>query len=230
LINDNFQAVNERITAACEDSQRARASVALLAVSKTKPLELIRAAYALGQRDFGENYLQDALPKIVGLPEASWHFIGHIQSNKTRDIATHFDFVHGVASEKIATRLNAARPDHKPPLGVFLQINLVDETAKSGVAPEQAASLAAHVMGCEQLSLIGLMGIPPAAFSLSERGQFFDQLKTLQLDLKKALPTGVLSELSMGMSEDLEVAIASGATWVRVGSALFGRRIPKEKL
>ena len=153
MLNDNFQAVNERITAACEDSQRARASVALLAVSKTKPLELIRAAYALGQRDFGENYLQDALPKIVGLPEANWHFIGHIQSNKTRDIATHFDFVHGVASEKIATRLNVARPDHKPPLGVFLQINLVDETAKSGVGPEQAASLAAHVMGCEQLSL-----------------------------------------------------------------------------
>lgn len=224
MIQENLTAVIARIENACRDASRNPKSVSLLAVSKTKPIEAVQSAYHLGLRHFGENYLQDALPKVANFPAPTWHFIGQIQSNKTRDIAAHFDVVHGVASEKIASRLNAHRPQTKPPLGVFLQVNLVNEASKGGVSPETLPRLIHHVISCEHLTLLGLMGMPPASYDLTERSHFFQNLRALQQTLKTDLPQDCFTELSMGMSDDLEVAIAAGATWIRVGSALFGDR------
>ena len=184
----------------------------------------VAAALDAGQRDFGENYLQDALPKIAQYPQATWHLIGQIQSNKTKDIATHFDVVHGLASEKIARRLNDARPIGRPPLKAYIQVNLVNESAKNGVVPEALHSLVTRVQDCQNLQLLGLMAMPPATFDLSERHRFFSELAGLQAQIKADFDLPQFQELSMGMSDDLETALACGATWVRVGTAIFGAR------
>ena len=224
MIPENLSTIRAQIHQACLQTGRAPATVHLLAVSKTKPASAVAAALDAGQRDFGENYLQDALPKIAQYPQATWHFIGQIQSNKTKDIATHFDVVHGLASEKIARRLNDARPIGHPPLKAFIQVNLVNENAKNGVAPEAVPSLITVVKDCQNLQLLGLMAMPPATFDLSERHRFFSELAGLQAQIKADFDLPQFQELSMGMSDDLETAIACGATWVRVGTAIFGAR------
>ena len=224
MIPENLSAIRAQIHQACLQTGRAPATVHLLAVAKTKPAAAVAAAINAGQRDFGENYLQDALPKIAAYPEATWHFIGQIQSNKTKDIAAHFDVVHGLASEKIARRLNDARPSDRPPLKAFIQVNLVNESAKNGVAPKALPSLVTMMKDCQNLQLLGLMAMPPATFDLSERHRFFSELAGLQAQIKADFDLPQFQELSMGMSDDLETAIACGATWLRVGTAIFGAR------
>ena len=228
MIPENLTAVKAQIHQACLRHHRAPEAVHLLAVSKTKPVAAVAAALNAGQRDFGENYLQDALPKIAQLPEATWHFIGQIQSNKTRDIAAHFDVVHGLASEKIARRLNDGRPKDRAPLKAFIQVNLVNESSKNGVSPQDLHRLVAAVKDCQNLQLLGLMAMPPATFDLSERQTFFTQLAVIRTQLADQFSLPHFQDLSMGMSDDLETAIACGATWVRVGTAIFGARQPQE--
>jgi hypothetical protein len=197
----------------------------LVAVSKTHPAEMVRAAAAAGQRDFGENYVQEALAKIAALSDLplAWHFIGPIQSNKTRAIAESFHWVHSVDREKIAVRLSDARPAHLPPLNVCIEVNVSGEASKSGVAPEELAALAKHVSSLPRLALRGLMAIPeptPDAELQRRRFRMLRELKDALVGEGLALDT-----LSMGMSADLETAIAEGATMVRVGTAIFGERI-----
>jgi pyridoxal phosphate enzyme (YggS family) len=210
--------------AAVRAAGRPAGAVTLVAVSKTFSAAAVRECAAAGQRAFGENYLQEALEKIDALRslDLEWHFIGPIQSNKTRAIAENFQWVHSVERERVATRLHAQRLAHLPPLNVCIQVNVSGETSKSGVAPEGVSELARVFRGLPRLQLRGLMAIPePTPDQALRRGRFA-LLHDLQQDL---IAQGyVLDTLSMGMSEDLEEAIAEGATMVRVGSAIFGKR------
>ena len=223
----SFAAIQERISRACEQSQRPPGSVTLVAVSKTFPAASVREAAAAGQRDFGENYLQEALAKmdeLAGLP-LTWHFIGPIQSNKTRPIAERFDWVHSIDREKIARRLAEQRPAGLPPLQVCIEVNVSGEASKSGVAPAEVPALARIIAGLPQLRLRGLMAIPEPTPDETLQRSRFALLRSLKEDLvRDGLP---LDTLSMGMSADLEAAIAEGATLVRVGTAIFGARPPK---
>lgn len=218
---DNISAINARIHAAAMASGRDPAAVQLLAVSKTKPAVAIREAYAAGLADFGENYLQEALTKQQELSDLPliWHFIGPIQSNKTKAIAEHFDWVHSVDRLKIAQRLSEQRPAGRPALNVCLQVNVSGEASKSGCAPADLPALAAAVSALPGLRLRGLMAIPEPTEVRAEQEAAFATLAQLQAQLGLGLDT-----LSMGMSHDLEAAIAQGATWVRIGTALFGAR------
>jgi len=220
----NLQAVRHRIEAAARGAGRSADSVLLVAVSKTFPHEAVRDAALAGQRDFGENYVQEALEKIQALGDLDiiWHYIGPIQSNKTRAIATHFDWVHSIDREKIATRLSEARAPDVPELQVCIQVNVSGEASKSGVAPEDVAPLAKKVATLPRLKLRGLMAVPePTPDERSQRGRFA-QLRRLRDALNRE---GLaLDTLSMGMSADLEAAIAEGSTMVRVGTAIFGER------
>jgi pyridoxal phosphate enzyme (YggS family) len=223
-IQNNLQAVKMRIAAACETAGRPVSAVQLVAVSKTFPPDAIRALAGSGQRDFGENYAQEALAKIRTLSDLPlvWHFIGPLQSNKTRAIAESFHWVHSLDRGKIAERLSEARPAHLPPLQVCIEVNVSGEASKSGVAPEAVAALAAQVSALPRLALRGLMAIPePAPDAQLQRRRF----RVLR-ELKDALERGGLpmDTLSMGMSADMEAAIAEGATMVRVGTAIFGAR------
>ncbi|VXA92205.1 putative enzyme [Pseudomonas sp. 8BK] len=210
-----------RIREAAQASQRDCATVGLLAVSKTKPAAAIRQAFAAGTRNFGENYLQEALEKQAELSDLplTWHFIGPIQSNKTKPIAEHFAWVHSVDRLKIAQRLSDQRPAHLPPLNICLQVNVSGEASKSGCNPDELPALAQAVTQLPNLRLRGLMTIPEPTDDPSEQRAAFARLRELQQDLNLDLDT-----LSMGMSHDLEAAIAEGATWVRIGTALFGAR------
>lgn len=226
-ISERLQAIRTGIRQAESAAGRAPDSVQLLAVSKTKPSTDIREAYAAGQRLFGENYVQEALGKMEELTDLAleWHFIGPIQSNKTRPIAEHFDWVHGIDRLKIAQRLNDARPDHLPPLNVCIEVNVSGEDSKEGVAPEEVASLAAAIVQLPRLRLRGLMTIPAPTHDPSLQQLPFRRMRELQGSL---LAHGYpLDTLSMGMSEDYPAAIAEGATIVRVGTAIFGARAPK---
>lgn len=220
-IADNIGLVSERIRAAANAVQRDANSIHLLAVSKTKPAQAVREAYAAGMRDFGENYLQEALGKQAELTDLplSWHFIGPIQSNKTRAIAEHFDWVHSVDRLKIAQRLSEQRPDGLPPLNICIQVNVSGEASKSGCTPEDLPALAEAIGALPRLTLRGLMAIPEPTEERVAQDAAFAAVQRLQAGL--ALP---LDTLSMGMSHDLESAIAQGATWVRIGTALFGAR------
>lgn len=220
-IAENIAKVGVRIREAAQASQRDCASIGLLAVSKTKPAAAIRQAYAAGVQNFGENYLQEALDKQSELHdlEVTWHFIGPIQSNKTKPIAEHFDWVHSVDRLKIAERLSAQRPAHLPPLNICLQVNVSGEASKSGCSPDQLSALAHAVSQLPNLRLRGLMAIPEPTDDPGEQRAAFARLRELQQQLNLGLDT-----LSMGMSHDLEAAIAEGATWVRIGTALFGAR------
>jgi len=216
-----LQAVRARIAAAACSAGRAPEAVELLAVSKTFSVEAIRAVAAAGQYAFGESYVREALVKIAALADLSltWHFIGPLQRNKTRAVAEHFDWVHGVDRAIIAQRLNDARPATRPPLNVCVQVNVSGEASKSGMAPADLPALVQAVAQMPRLRLRGLMAIPaPSANSDRQRAQF-----RLLRQLRDGLDTP-LDTLSMGMSDDLEAAIAEGATLVRVGSAIFGRR------
>lgn len=219
-----LQACHRRIENACNAAARARHCAALLAVSKTFPAPLVREAWAAGQRAFGESYVQEALDKMAALTDLDieWHFIGPIQSNKTRPIAEHFAWVHGVDRLRIAERLSAQRPDTMPPLQVCLQVNISGEDSKSGVAPGALPDLARAVADLPRLRLRGLMAIPRPSPVPAEQRAAFRALADLAQDLgSSGLP---LDTLSMGMSDDLEAAIMEGSTLVRVGTAIFGRR------
>ncbi|AEA71822.1 putative alanine racemase [Pseudomonas brassicacearum subsp. brassicacearum NFM421] len=220
-IADNIAQVSSRIRAAEQAAQRAEHSVKLLAVSKTKPVQALREAYAAGLRDFGENYLQEALGKQLELTDLPliWHFIGPIQSNKTRAIAEHFDWVHSVDRLKIAQRLSEQRPADLPPLNICIQVNVSGEASKSGCTPADLSALANAISALPRLKLRGLMAIPEPTEDRAAQDAAFAAVERLQASL--ALP---LDTLSMGMSHDLESAIAQGATWVRIGTALFGAR------
>ena len=223
-ITANLQAVTSRITTAAQAAGRSTGDVALLAVSKTFSADCVRTCAAAGQRAFGENYLQEALDKISALQtlDLVWHFIGPIQSNKTRSIAETFHWVHSIDRERVAQRLNDARPPSLPPLNVCMQVNISGEASKSGVAPEETAALAQAIAALPRLKLRGLMAIPEPTPDSTLRRQRFALLRELQL---KLVALGhPLDTLSMGMSDDLEDAIAEGATLVRVGSAIFGMR------
>ena len=216
-----LQAVRARIGAAAQAAGRAPDTVELLAVSKTFDVDAIRAAAAAGQLAFGESYVQEALDKIAALADLSltWHFIGPLQRNKTRAVAEHFDWVHGVDRAIIAQRLNDARPAARPPLNVCVQVNVSGEASKSGVAPADLPALVQTVAQLPRLRLRGLMAIPALSKSADQQHAQFRLLRQLRDGLDVPLDT-----LSMGMSDDMEAAIAEGATIVRVGSAIFGRR------
>jgi hypothetical protein len=223
-IDVNLQAVKARIATAAKQCGRDPAGIQLLAVSKTFDAAAVRAAYAAGQRSFGENYAQEALDKISALADIDleWHFIGPVQSNKTRQIAEHFDWVHSIDRLKIAERLSAARPAHRAPLQVCLQVNIGNENTKSGVALTAAAALACEIATLPRLRLRGLMTIPPASDAFAVQRGYFAQLRILRDTL--AARGCQLDTLSMGMSADLEAAVAEGSTIVRVGTAIFGMR------
>lgn len=220
-IAENIAKVGVRIREAAQASQRDCAAVGLLAVSKTKPAAAIREAFAAGVQDFGENYLQEALEKQAELSDLAltWHFIGPIQSNKTKPIAEHFAWVHSVDRLKIAQRLSDQRPAHLPALNICLQVNVSGEASKSGCNPDELPEMAQAVTQLPNLRLRGLMTIPEPTDDPSEQRAAFARLRELQQSLNLDLDT-----LSMGMSHDLEAAIAEGATWVRIGTALFGAR------
>ena len=220
-IAGNIARVEARIRAAALAVQRDVTSIHLLAVSKTKPAGALREAHAAGIRDFGENYLQEARAKQLELADLPlcWHFIGPIQSNKTRDIAEHFAWVHSVDRLKIAQRLSEQRPADLPPLNICIQVNVSGEASKSGCTPADLPALAAAISALPRLKLRGLMAIPEPTEDRAEQDAAFAQVRSLQERLNMGLDT-----LSMGMSHDLESAIAQGATWVRIGTALFGAR------
>jgi len=229
-----LQAVKARISEAARAAGRTPGEITLVAVSKTFPPQAIAEACAAGQTDFGENYAQEGIEKIAALfellrqrnasPERHlfWHYIGPIQSNKTRAIAEHFDWVHGIDRTKIAERLSASRSDDKPPLQVCIQVNVSGEASKSGVAPDTVLGLAQTIIGLPRLRLRGLMAIPEPTPDPALQRSRFRMLREIRDEL---LRRGVaLDTLSMGMSDDLEAAIAEGATMVRVGRAIFGER------
>jgi PLP dependent protein len=213
--------LKENMTKASCAAKREPGEITLVAVSKTFPAQSIRAAAACGQRHFGESYVQEALEKQNELKDLDlvWHFIGPIQSNKTREIAKHFDWAHGVDREKIAQRLSLQRPQSLAPLNVCLQVNVSQEASKRGVAPREVFSLAKFVSGLPRLNLRGLMAIPAPD---RDPRPYFRLLRTLKEELNDQ---GFrLDTLSMGMSGDYEIAIQEGATLIRVGSAIFGNR------
>ncbi|MCB1678565.1 MAG: YggS family pyridoxal phosphate-dependent enzyme [Halioglobus sp.] len=224
LLFENIAKLRERVRLSAQKSQRSTSDITILAVSKTRPAGDIRAAYHCGLQQFGESYLREALPKIAELQDLPlvWHFIGPLQSNKTRAIATHFDWVHSVDRAKIARRLSEQRPAQLPPLQVCLQVNISGETSKSGVPPGALAELAREVIALPHLQLRGLMAIPAPSTDTQQQRRAFAGLRNALLDLRALVPG--LDTLSMGMSHDLEAAIAEGATLIRVGSAIFGRR------
>lgn len=230
-ISQNLQAVHAAMLQAAQIAARDSDSVRLLAVSKTFDAAAVLEAVRAGQTAFGENYLQEALDKMAAvavalqqeqLPLPEWHFIGPIQSNKTRPIAEHFDWVHTVEREKIASRLSEQRPPHLAPLNICLQVNISGESSKSGVAPADVAALAHAVAGMPRLRLRGLMAIPEPVADFDAQRLSFRRLRQLLEDLNKQ--GCALDTLSMGMSADMMAAIAEGATIVRVGSAIFGQR------
>ena len=205
-------------------SHAERPSPRLLAVSKTQPAEAVAALAALGQRAFGENYVQEALAKMAALPGLGleWHLIGHLQSNKCREVAEHFDWVQSVDRLKLVQALDRARPAAMPPLQVLVQVNADGQAGKSGCAPAGIGPLADAIANSPRLCLRGLMAIPEPAADFAVRREVFARLRGWFEQLRSRYPT--VDTLSMGMSEDFEVAIAEGATMVRVGSALFGPR------
>jgi len=224
VIHDNLQAIRERIVRAAVAAGRDPSSVTLLAVSKTHPAVLVEQALAAGQRAFGENYVQEAVEKMDALAgkEVVWHLIGPLQSNKTRLVAGRFDWVHTIESEKIARRLSDQRPAGMVPLNVLIQVNVSGEASKSGVSPGAVGALAAAVSALPRLNLRGLMTIPEPTADVGRQKANFRRVREIHEKLKKE--NFKLDTLSMGMSDDMESAIAEGATLVRIGTAIFGAR------
>jgi pyridoxal phosphate enzyme (YggS family) len=225
--DQRYQAVRARITQAALQAGRNPDSVQLLAVSKTFPAEQVREVAALGQRDFGENYVQEGEDKIAALkdvPGLVWHCIGPLQSNKTRPVAAHFDWVHSVDRLKIAQRLSEQRPADLPPLNICLQVNIDGGSTKAGVSPNDALALAQAVSALPRLVLRGLMTIPEPADTFDAQLAVHQQAKHVCDELKAALALPHFDTLSMGMSADLEAAVQAGSTLVRVGTAVFGSR------
>lgn len=223
-IEKNLAKIHSQIAASAKLYQRQPADISLLAVSKKKPAQVIRSAYACGQRDFGENYLQEAQQKILELADLDirWHFIGPVQSNKTRSLAELFDWVHCVDRLKIAQRLSQQRPPGMSPLNICIQVNIDHEASKSGIIPEQIPALAVGLRDLPGIRLRGLMAIPAPASNLAAQREPYARLRTALQDLRAR---GFdCDTLSIGMSQDLPAAIAEGATLVRIGTAIFGER------
>lgn len=223
-LSRNIASLLERVRLSAQKSQYGNRDILLLAVSKTRPAADIRAAHGAGLKDFGESYLREALLKMAELEDLPliWHFIGPIQSNKTRPIAEHFDWVHSIDRSKIARRLSEQRPADQPPLQVCLQVNISGETSKSGVAPQELPQLAQDIMALPNLQLRGLMAIPAATRDIQLQRQAFARLRSALEKLLVIAPQ--LDTLSMGMSQDFEAAITEGSTIVRLGTAIFGPR------
>ena len=223
-ISENIQQIQKNIDACVNKYSDSAQHVQLLAVSKTKPIESIQQAYACGQKDFGENYLQEALQKISQLQSLNinWHFIGSIQSNKTQELANHFHWVHSVDRLKIARRLSQQRDPKLPPLNICLQVNSANETTKSGVNLDELPELTKAVSQLPNLTLRGLMAIPEKTNSIEQQRAIF---RPIRIAFEQLNERGFkLDTLSMGMSNDMEAAIAEGATIVRIGTGVFGKR------
>jgi PLP dependent protein len=224
-ISNHVSAVQKRVAEAAQRNGRVRDSIRLVGASKTQSAETIRAAASCGITEFGENYLNDALPKIDALRDLSlqWHFIGAIQSNKTRDIAHHFQWVQTLDRAKIAQRLSDQRPEDADALDVLIQVNIDDEPQKAGIAPDALAEFAPHVLKLPRIRLRGLMSIPRPEVDPDVQRTAFRRMREL---FERAKPVGAThwDTLSMGMTQDFETAIAEGATMIRIGTALFGAR------
>ncbi len=223
---ERYQTVQQRIQAACLQADRSDKSVSLLAVSKTKPIKDIQQLAEYGQLCFGENYLQESLLKIERCPALEWHFIGPIQSNKTKAIAEHFQWVHSIDRLKIAQRLSQQRPDHFPPLNILLEVNISREPSKAGFHPDVLLEIAPEIAKLPNLTLRGLMAIPQKLdgdTTLDAQRQPFAKVRQLLEQLNQTHGWS-LDTLSMGMSADLEAAIIEGATIVRIGTDIFGKR------
>ena len=224
-IAENLVLLKQRIYAAEQKYGRRRGSVKLLAVSKSQPVQAISEAFHAGQVEFGENYLQEALTKVRLLEKKagiSWHFIGPIQSNKVRQLAENFDWIHSLDREKIARRLSDARPADRVAVNVCIQVNISAEVTKSGISPTDAESFADLIIQLPGLRLRGLMVIPAKEVDFDQQRHVFRQARVLYENLQKTVPD--LDTLSMGMSDDMEAAIAEGATMLRIGTAIFGAR------
>jgi len=223
-VTENFRKIQDLLAQAVADAGRDRESVTLVAVSKTHPAAVVREAVAAGQRHFGENFVQEAMDKIreVGREDLVWHFIGRLQSNKTRQVAENFRWVHTVDRAKIARRLSKQRPYYAGDLNVCIEVNVDDEPGKGGVSPDEVAALAEEVAGLPRLALRGLMCIPAARDDFEAQREPFRRLRDLAESLAES---GIMTDtLSMGMTADFVAAIHEGATIVRIGTALFGER------
>lgn len=223
-ITEHLAKIRARVAHAARDANRAPEAVTIVAVSKGHDASAIAEAFRAGHRDFGESYVQEALPKIASLRDlgVTWHFIGALQANKTRAVAEHFQWVHTVDRERVAARLSAQRPFYAPPLNVLIQVNQAHEPQKAGVAPTEVEALARAILNLPRLALRGLMTIPPADARAADTAASFAGLGALRAQLASA---GIeLDTLSMGMSADFEQAIAAGSTCVRIGTAIFGPR------
>jgi len=223
-VTENLALISDLLRQAAIEADRTPTDIRLLAVSKKQPLEKIREAAAAGQRDFGENFVQEGVEKIEALSDLdlTWHFIGHLQSNKTRVVAEYFDWVHTIDKLKTARRLNDQRPPGKPPMNICLQVNVDDETSKSGVTPAALPELAQACAGLPNLRLRGLMCLPAIRDEFDEQRIPFATLRRLAEELRR---DGIETDtLSMGMSADYRAAVFEGATLVRIGTALFGER------
>ncbi|WP_299235479.1 YggS family pyridoxal phosphate-dependent enzyme [uncultured Halomonas sp.] len=226
-VSESLAAARQRLADALKAAGRPVADARLLAVSKTKPAAMIREAWHLGQRDFGENYVQEALSKQDELAELEgivWHFIGPLQSNKSREVAERFSWVHSVDREKVARRLNDQRPASLDPLNICLQVNISAEPSKSGVSLAELPALAEAVLNLPRLRLRGVMAIPAPAKGLEAQRAPLARLREALEELRERFPEAPLDTLSMGMSDDLEAAVMEGATLVRLGTAIFGAR------
>jgi PLP dependent protein len=221
-IAENLQAVRARIGRAAQAAGRDARAVTLLAVSKAHPAARIAEAHAAGQQCFGENYVQEALEKMASLPALEWHLIGPLQSNKTRVAAERFHWIQTLEREKVARRLSEQRPAHLPPLNVLIQVNVSGEASKSGVRPDEAPALARALAALPRLRLRGLMAIPEPGAARSRYREAREAYERLAGEFD-------VDTLSLGMSEDLELAIAEGATMVRVGTAIFGERRKEQR-
>jgi pyridoxal phosphate enzyme (YggS family) len=223
-VTENFRKIQDLLAKAAADAGRPTDHIRLLAVSKKKPLEAILAAASAGQRDFGENFVQEGIGKIAACErdDLIWHFIGHLQANKTRAVAENFQWVHTVDRLKIAERLNRQRPDHADALNICIEVNVDAEEKKSGVSPAELPELAAAIAKLPRLHLRGLMCLPAIRHDFDEQRKPFSALRGM---LESLQASGlVLDTLSMGMSADYAAAIVEGATMVRIGTALFGAR------
>ncbi|QEH46103.1 YggS family pyridoxal phosphate-dependent enzyme [Aggregatibacter actinomycetemcomitans] len=228
-IRRNLQLVQQKITQICQMIGSSPSAVTLLAVSKTKPVEDILTAYEAGQEAFGENYVQEGVEKIQFCQQHNinleWHFIGPLQSNKTRLVAEYFDWLQTLDRAKIADRLNEQRSPHKAPLNVLIQVNISNEASKSGIQPGEILDLAKHLENLPHLCLRGLMAIPEPTDDVVRQEQVFYQMRVLFEQLQQALPNAQIDTLSMGMTDDMQMAIKCGSTMVRVGTAIFGKRV-----
>lgn len=227
-IQNNLLTVRQQIEQCCVDAERDKSAVKLLAVSKTKPAEDVFSAYQNGQTAFGENYVQEGVEKILYFEQRNifleWHFIGPLQSNKTRLVAEHFDWMQTLDRIKIAERLNAQRPAHKAPLNVLIQVNISNEENKAGIMPNDMLDLAKRLQNLPHLRLRGLMAIPEMSDDSEVQIRAFSAMNELFRQLKVQFPEGQIDTLSMGMSDDMPNAIKCGSTMVRIGTAIFGKR------